>query len=189
MDRKEYLKNYRDLHKEETKEYKKVWYEKNKDTVLERSKRYYQDNKQKIKERNKMNAKEHTDMNRVIKDNVTDVITTGLKEGYFEPRLEMMLGYTYTDMKKVLETKFCDGMTWGNFGSRYITTRNWHIHHSIPMKIYNFYEEEHIKMCWDLRNLSPKWNDERNDEIYFDEIKLLGLDDILPETILMEDLL
>ena len=190
MDKKEYMKNYIELNKEEIKEYKKEWYNSNKEKVKENSKKYYQKNKEKIKERNRMNRIEmnNSDVNYKIKNNVLSNIQKGLKNGFFNDRLEKTLGYTANEMIIKLEEKFTEGMQWGNFGSRFVHMRNWHIHHIVPMKIYNFYNEDEIKKCWDLDNLIPKWNDERSDEINWDEIKDKKLEKLLPDTILVEDM-
>lgn len=190
MGRKEYQKEYRELHKEEIKEYKKSWYLQNKEKVLIKSKEYYEQNKEKIKERNKLYLveKNNSDMNYKIKFNVLSSITDGLRSGCFEPRLEKMLGYTAQDLIKHLETNFDEDMTWDNFGSRFINTRNWQIHHFIPMKIYNFYNETDIRKCWDLANLVPIWNEKRHDNIDWGDIEFRHLDRILPDTILIEEL-
>lgn len=190
MDKNEYLKNYTELNKEEIKEYKKEWYNKNKEKIKEKSRKYYQENKEKIKERNRMNRieKNNSDANYKIKNNVLKNIQDGLKIGFFNNRLEKVLGYTSNDILKHLEKNFIEGMTWDNFGSRFIHIRNWHIHHIVPMKIYNFYNEDEIKKCWSLENLLPRWNDDRNDEINWDDIKKRKLEKLLPETILIDDM-
>ena len=190
MEKKEYLKKYRELHKEEIKEKQKEWYERNKEEVKERQRKYYEENKEEIKKRNRINYTERTesDMNYKIKMNVLKSIEKGIKSGYFEPALEKLLGYSYEDFKREISIKFKLGMRWGNYGRRFINDDNWHIHHIIPMKIYNFYNEEDIKKCWDLRNLIPLWNFEKNNELNFDMINKENITDLLPETILLEDI-
>jgi hypothetical protein len=190
MEKKEYLKKYRELHKEEIKEKQKEWYEKNKEEIKERQKKYYEENKEEIKKRNRINYTERTesDMNYKIKMNVLKNIEKGIKNGYFEPALERLLGYSYEDFKREVSVKFKLGMRWENYGRRFINDNNWYIHHIIPMKIYNFYNEEDIKKCWDLRNLTPLWNFEKNAELNFDIINRENITDLLPETILLEDI-
>jgi len=190
MNKKEYLKNYTELNKEEIKEYKKDWYNKNKEKIKEKSKIYYQENKEKIKERNKMNRIEmnNSDVNYKIKNNVLSNVQSGIRNGFFDKRLEKTLGYTVNILMIKIEKNFIDEMNWNNFGSRFIHIRNWHIHHIVPMKIYNFYNEDEIKKCWDLENLLPRWNDERSDEIDWDEIRKRKLERILPDTILVDDM-
>jgi hypothetical protein len=166
MDKKEYQKNYRELKKKEIKEYKREWYNKNKDVVLEKSKSYYEKNKEKIRERNKLHIKEknNSDVNYRIKQNVLKSVISGLNDGFFEERLEKMLGYTARDLMKRLSDSFERDMHWYNCGHRFISENNWHIHHIVPMKIFNFYNSEEIKNCWDLDNLVPLWNYYKNDD-------------------------
>ncbi len=185
MDRKEYLKEYKELHKEEIKEYKKSWYQRNKEKVKSRSKEYYKENTEKVKERNKFytNFKNESDMNHSIKLNVLSHINTGIRNGWFEKRLEQMLGYSSWQLVERIESFWENNMTWGNY-----RTSGWHIHHVIPMKVFNFYNEEEIKKCWDLRNIYPLWNKDRHTDINWKEIDISKLNDLLPDTLLMEEL-
>ena len=59
-DRKEYLKEYREQHKEKAKEYKKEYREKNKDKEKQSNKEYRENNKDKEKQR----AKEYREKNK-----------------------------------------------------------------------------------------------------------------------------
>ena len=186
MDRKEYLKSYKELHKEEIKEYNKSWYQKNKEKVKVRSRKYYEENTEKVKERNKfyIEFRKDSDMNHSIKLNVLSHINIGIKNGWFEQRLEQMLGYTSVDFIKRIEMFLEYDMTWNNYGSS-----GWHIHHVVPMKVFNFYNEEEIKRCWNLKNIYPLWNKDRHTNIDWEEIKSSKLNDILPDTLLMEELI
>jgi hypothetical protein len=67
---------------------------------------------------------------------------------------ETLVGYTVDQLKKHLEKKFKDGMTWGNH-CKY----GWHIDHIIPISAFNFSTPEDIdfKKCWALSNLQPLW--------------------------------
>jgi hypothetical protein len=52
------------------------------------------------------------------------------------------------DLKKNIESKFIDGMTWDNYGE-------WHIDHIKPISSFNKNEEP--KIVNSLDNLQPLW--------------------------------
>lgn len=66
---------------------------------------------------------------------------------------ESLVDYDVEKLIKHLERKFLTGMDWNNYGSM------WHIHHIIPISVFNFRNFNHIdfKRCWDLKNLQPLW--------------------------------
>jgi hypothetical protein len=59
-----------------------------------------------------------------------------------------ILGYSPMDLKKNIESKFIDGMTWDNYGE-------WHIDHIKPISSFNKNEEP--KIVNSLDNLQPLW--------------------------------
>jgi hypothetical protein len=63
-----------------------------------------------------------------------------------------LLGYNADDLKKHLERRFKDGMSWDNYGE-------WHIDHIIPVSAHNFQSPDDVdfKKCWALKNLQPLW--------------------------------
>ena len=64
---------------------------------------------------------------------------------------EAVLGYTTADVIAHLESKFCDGMSWDNYGE-------WHIDHIVPVAFFRAAEHKHaIAECWALSNLQPLW--------------------------------
>jgi hypothetical protein len=67
--------------------------------------------------------------------------------------LELILGYSISDLVKHLESQFQSGMTWHNYG------RCWHIDHVIPDSRFNYasVEDEDFKRSWSLSNLQPLW--------------------------------
>ncbi len=60
--------------------------------------------------------------------------------------------YTVDDLKRHLESKFQDGMSWDNYGE-------WHIDHIKPETWFNYssVDDEEFKKCWALDNLQPMW--------------------------------
>lgn len=69
----------------------------------------------------------------------------------FEKRTESIVGMDYQSFKEYLESKFVDGMSWGNRGE-------WHIDHIIPLSSANT-EEELISLCH-YSNLQPLWGED-----------------------------
>lgn len=65
---------------------------------------------------------------------------------------EVLVGYTLTDLKNHLESRFLPGMTWENYGE-------WHIDHIKPRAAFSFEtsEDPQFKECWSLSNLQPLW--------------------------------
>lgn len=65
------------------------------------------------------------------------------------------LPYTPEQLKLSLESKFKDGMTWGNYG-------DWHIDHIKPQSLFNIKElgDNEFLGCWSLDNLQPLWASE-----------------------------
>ena len=54
-------------------------------------------------------------------------------------------------------------MTWDNW-----TKKGWHIDHIIPQSMFDPLNEDHMRFCWDRRNLRPCWafeNHSKNDKI------------------------
>lgn len=175
MDRKEYNRKYNELNKEEIKEYKRSWYQKNKETVKAKAKEYYINNRESILEKQRLYLLEKygDDMNSKIKKNVLRSIEIGLSSGYWDNKIETLLGYSVNTLQNKL----------GKINEK------WHIHHIIPVRVYNFYNEEDIKKCWSLENIITLPNSERNNDIDWDLIEENKLEHLLPDTLMMEDLI
>jgi len=65
---------------------------------------------------------------------------------------ETLVGYTVHDLKRHLESRFKNGMSWENFGK-------WHIDHIVAQARFNFKkpEDKEFRRCWALSNLQPLW--------------------------------
>ena len=160
---KHYISN-----KEETLEYQKKYREENKELIKKREKRFrqgnlirlrreanerYQSNKDEITKR--LREKYRTDtkfrLNRCMSSGIYGCLKEN-KKGY---HWEDLVPYTIDELKKHLEPKFKQGMSWDNYGE-------WHIDHIIPKSKFNFSKPEHIdfQKCWSLENLQPLWASE-----------------------------
>lgn len=63
-----------------------------------------------------------------------------------------LLGCSSEFLKKHLESKFKEGMTWDNYG-----VKGWHIDHIIPCASFDFTNIEDQKKCFHYSNLQPLW--------------------------------
>ena len=181
MDRKEYSKKYRDLNKEEIKEYKRKWYQENEEKLKLKAKKYYKENKENILKKRKIYLLEKygDDMNFQIKKNVYNYIAEGIRTGYWKNEIEELLGYSVSTLEKHLLDKEAEMGKIDEY---------WHIHHIIPVRVYNFYNKEDIKKCWNLENLITLPNSKRNNDIDWDKIEEKKIEYLLPDTLMVNDL-
>jgi hypothetical protein len=83
-----------------------------------------------------------------------------------------LLGADDVTVRKHIESKFKEGMTWDNFGE-------WHLDHTIPCKakhpltgdyIFDLTKPSHQKVCFNYQNLQPMWASEncsKQDKIHW----------------------
>lgn len=123
--------------KEKVKKFKEKWKKNNKELML-------------IYERNKRK----TDKNFQLKKNMRNRLWWSFKKFDTNSSIKY-LDYTINDLKKHLESKFTNGMTWKNYGKN-----GWEIDHIIPIRFFNIngdHKSEAFKACWALSNLQPLW--------------------------------
>jgi hypothetical protein len=61
-----------------------------------------------------------------------------------------MIGCCIEDLKKYIEGKFLQGMSWKNYGE-------WHIDHIIPVASFDLTSDTEQKKCFHYSNLQPLW--------------------------------
>jgi hypothetical protein len=148
INNKEKIKEYHDTHKEE----RKIRYSKNEEKIKEKRKEYTFKNKEKIKEKrkeynikNKEKNKKYSYeyiKNRLKNDNlfksrlnISNLIRQSIKKyGYTKKsKTQEILGCSFEEFKKHLESKFEPWMNWDNYG-KYNGELNhgWDIDHIIP---------------------------------------------------------
>ena len=132
---KEKSKKYYEENKDTILGYRKKWRENNKEKVAKINKKYYEGNKQKIKERNKeyykkwrqenkeyfneyVKNKRKTDPLFRLRENIKNSIRCGIKSvnGFKNKRTEEILGCSFEDFKKHIESQWEDWMNWDNYG-------------------------------------------------------------------------
>ncbi len=149
-----YKKHYLD-NRQEIIRRSKLWKEKNPERANKTKKNYIENNKPKIRKYFRDYQKKlRTNPHYKLKKNMSYAIWRGLKESKFGKRWEDLMPYTSEELMAHLESKFREGMSWGNYGKG-----GWHIDHIIPQSYFKFdsYDHPAFKACWDLNNLQPMW--------------------------------
>lgn len=192
----ECLKEYSKEHYGQNKEYYKAYYEQNKEYIKERNKEYREQNKERIREyreqnkehireyrkeywkQNKESYKEYYRNRYATDDNLkTKVLCSGMLKRTLkatnstkDTRTYEMLGYCNEQLKKSIESKFLEGMSWDNYG-------DWHVDHAIPITRFIKDGIEDPAIINALDNLIPMWAEhnkeksERTLEEYLDDRK------------------
>jgi hypothetical protein len=151
------------LNKESINEKRKILYntdESTKTKVREQQRNYYDNNKDLFSK----NAKVWSELNRDKRNKISQrhyqkyktlmicrrLIKRTLKYLGTEKELTTieLLGYSPSQLKETIESKFIDGMSWNNYGE-------WHIDHIKP--ISSFDKTENPKIINSLDNLQPLW--------------------------------
>jgi hypothetical protein len=174
MTRKEYLKNYRQIHRTNMKKYrreheirikwlKKLWYKNNKKKHLLRMRRWYLKNRdkllQKAKEYRLTHKKEickylynrrNNDINFKILGNLRHRLHDVLKGNPKLSTTMSLVGCSIQELKQHLENKFTSGMSWNNYGK-------WHIDHIKQCFKFDLSKVLEQKKCFNYKNLRPLW--------------------------------
>jgi hypothetical protein len=149
-------KKYRATHYEFCRTNERKWYLNNKEINRKASALWRKNNP----DRTRLLAKKYTIKKRAtirgkLEHCISSAINSSLKKSTKARRSwETLVGYTVDQLKRHLEKKFKDGMTWSNYGKN-----GWEIDHKIPLSAFNFEKPEDIdfKRCWALSNLQPLW--------------------------------
>tara|TARA_Y100000389_G_C17371096_1_gene469074 strand:+ start:237 stop:908 length:672 start_codon:yes stop_codon:yes gene_type:complete len=168
-----YSKEHYEKNKEKINKRKKEYYEKNKEVILEKAKEYYKENKEEVNKRTKKYYRENKDnINRVVanraKERYQTEVTYRLKNiirksinqslrgiGYTKKsRTHEILGCSFEEFKKHLESQWEDWMNWDNHGMcNGEECYGWDIDHIIP--ISEAETEEDVIRLNHYTNLQP----------------------------------
>lgn len=158
---KEYYSKNKEYFSNSNKEYRI----KNKKNVLEKKRTHYYENIQKIrseqkeyakKNRTKLNVyqknKYYNDPSFRIAQTIRRRCVVAIKNGNAKKnnKTEELLGCTFEQAKKHIESLFLDGMNWNNYGK-------WHIDHIKPCALFDLTIESNQFMCFNYKNLQPLW--------------------------------
>lgn len=139
FNKKEYIKKYRLLHKEECAR---------KDHL-----RYLQ-NITKIKAQTRAYAKHQAQTNpyfrlsKNMRARIRDLLRT--KNASKTRSTFELIGCNINELKLHLQSKFTDGMSWANYGK-------WHVDHIKPCSSFDLTQPDQQKLCFHFSNLQPLW--------------------------------
>ena len=130
-----YDMEYRKKKADKIREYKRNWKKKNKNNPLIKIKRN-------------------------LRRRINHVIIDGLKSD----STENLIGCTYQEFMKHIESQFTDGMTWENYGQY-----GWHIDHIRPCCDFDLTNPDQQKECFNYKNCRPLWWDDNLKKSYMFE--------------------
>ena len=139
------LYNTDELRKVKVKEQQRKYYENNKELFSKHAKLWAELNRDRRNEISKKHYNEYKTLmicRRLIKRTLKYLGTEK------ESTTIELLGYSPSQLKETIESKFVDGMDWNNYGE-------WHIDHIKP--ISSFDKTENPKVINSLDNLQPLW--------------------------------
>jgi hypothetical protein len=158
--------------KEKIKQRNHNYYIKNRIKILEKQKIYSKINKEKKKKYNKENKlRDSIQHNKYTKDKyqnninykITHLLRTRInlalkRNTKFGHTLEL-LGCSIYFLKKHLESKFTEGMSWDNYGKGINGKgmQEWHIDHIRPCASFDLSKPEEQRKCFHYSNLQPLW--------------------------------
>ena len=148
-------KAYHEKNREKILQSKKEYHEKNREKILERQKAYHEKNREKIWERQKVYEKNRmaTDPCYKMACNIRSLTLRAYKRGGWKKNsaTQKILGCSFDEFKKHIESQFQEGMSWDNQGE-------WHYDHKIPLASAE--TKERITELSHYSNLQPLWADE-----------------------------
>lgn len=136
--------------KDGAKEARAEYRQANKDKHSRYKKEYAKKNQERIRERKK--AKRNADPNTKLRLNLRRRINTAIKRSQRAGSAVRDLGCTIPELKQYLESKFQEGMTWGNW-----SYRGWHIDHIIPLASFDLSDRDQLLKACHYTNLQPLW--------------------------------
>ena len=161
-------KRYYEGHKEATADKHKAYYDANKEKVNQHNRDSYHKNPEKVKSvgalwrhangdalRRKANDRRRADLNFKLKVSLRDRIRKALHSDAKTGSAVRDLGCSITELKRYLESKFQDGMTWDNWG-----LRGWHIDHIVPLSSFDLTDRAQFLKACHYTNLQPLWAEE-----------------------------
>ena len=191
---KDLAKKSRERHKDAISKLNKQYRLKHADSIKSREQEYKKTNavdiaaKAKLRLQNKspeqkaeMNARRNArekeriscDPEFKLKKRVRARISQALKSdtGMQGKRTIELLGCRLEDFKIYIENKFCDGMTWDNYGK-------WVLDHELPCAMFNLRLRCEQEKCFHFTNLQPMWekdNLKKSDKVSHEDATLTAM--------------
>ena len=148
-------KKYRDVTKDFMKVYLKEYNLINNNKLTERKKQYYRENKKNINDFKREWSKNKAKVNPLfkltlnIRANILDGIKRSGNNKY--KNTHAILGCTFEEFKKHIESQFESWMNWGNYGNACETLQpncSWDLDHIIPISYAKTEEEVYLLNHW-----------------------------------------
>jgi len=120
---------------------------KNKNEINRKRREWYQKNKEEILRKRSF-----------IDFRILGCLRSRLREVLFiqkapkADRTLILVGCSIKRLKKHLESRFLDGMSWDNYGYN-----GWHMDHIRPCASFNLKDEKCQRKCFHYSNLQPLW--------------------------------
>jgi hypothetical protein len=161
-------KEYYYKNKERLLNQKKEYYENRKEQIKEKNKKRYYENqiKYQTSARDRYH-KSNPDHRRMIKntyyhnkrknnpcDKIRQNLSRRIRDFIKKDNIttQDLLGCSFEEFQKYLESLFLSGMNWENYG-----VHGWHIDHIIPCDSFDLSNSNQIKQCFHFSNLQPLW--------------------------------
>jgi hypothetical protein len=151
---KAWKKEYRKRMKLHISKKVKEYYNKNKKIILQKNKIYQVLHKDelRIKKKEYYNKREKIDLDFKLSHRIKSRIRIAIKHNYKHTRTTDLIGCSIKKLRKHIESKWTEGMSWNNYGYY-----GWHIDHIIPCDSFDLTKIEEQKKCFHYTNLQPLW--------------------------------
>lgn len=136
---KDKAREYQQQNKKRRSDYMKMWREKNKTRIRHYKKNYH-------------NLVESKNINSKLLHNLRSRLQQSIKQNKKWARTMELVGCSVNDLKKHLEAKFVNGMSWENYGRM-----GWHVDHILPCYSFDLSKEDEQRKCFHYTNLQPLW--------------------------------
>ena len=152
--RKHYLKQYRDLNRDQLRTAYLRKRAENLDSIKQKAKDHYRKNSRKIITKNNRYAqkKMKLDINYKLAARLRSRLYSAIRDNQKCGSAVADLGCSVPELKSYLESKFQSGMNWDNWG-----IRGWHIDHIIPLSSFDLQNPEEFRKATHYTNLQPLW--------------------------------
>ena len=138
------------VNREKRSEYSKKRYAIKRDEILKQQKEYWSKPENKARKALRKREQWLKDANLRIASACRCRIFKSLKGQKKSKATEKLVGCSFSELKKCLESKFLDGMDWNNYGV-------WHIDHILPCASFDLSKQEAQEKCFHYTNLQPLW--------------------------------
>ena len=92
------------------------------------------------------------DLSYKLMENTRAAMRSALRDNAKSGHTIELLGCSIEYLRKYLEDRFMEGMSWDNYG-----LYGWHIDHIIPLSYFHLDDPEQQKHAWHYTNLQPLW--------------------------------